>query len=567
MAQSLVKKGLVTTLVVFGVIIGLLIIFLDYWLKLGLEYGLGQANQAEVNIERVSHSFSPFGVTVHQLQVTKPSEPEINRATIDTISAQVNLMPLFRSHLIMDNLEVSRVQFNQPRAEVGDVYVSPEELDKQNELVLSIPDIDEVIANQPLKTPGAVEAVKTSYEQHKDELKALYSTLPTEETLSVYKQQLKQIQDVDFKDPNNIIAATEQLKAFRDSLKQDKEKIQRFRQAVAQAKDDIQVKLNALKQAPKDDYALVNGAIQGDASSINQITQAIWQEQADIATDYILRAYEMLTQESEESDTPKPVTDQSEPQLWIKQATMSVVWNDEPIEVNFQDITDSHQLIQKPTRYQLDTATTSLWQSAKLFGEFKTDDEGLQGSQSWDFSQVNMPTTDLLSSEHLAASILSGVLNSAGTIDVVNNELQGSINFLFEQLSIESTGDKGMYKILADTLSNTSTLDLQALVSGLASQPAITLKSNWDQLLSKAVTSSLNHLADSKLEQFKSKLDGQVSKALGDVQGDQALLDAWLGNANSSDNQLGELIASQLPKDKLLDQVKGKLFKKLLGNK
>lgn len=566
MAQSMVKKGVVGTLIFLGVMLGILIVFLDFWLKLGLEFGLGKANQAEVNIERVSHSFSPFGVSLHQLQLTNPSQPENNRATIETLSAQVNLMPLLRSHLIMDEMVVAKVQFNQPRHEPGEVYVSPEELQKQNEIALSLPDIDKIIENQPLKTPGAVEAVKTSYETHKVKLKEQYAALPTEETLTQYKQKLKQIQDVDFKDPASIVAATEQLQAFRDALKQDKEKLQRFRDTAQAAKTDIQTKLTELKQAPKQDYALVNGAIQGDASSINQITQALWQEQAEIATNYILQAHALLTQESEEAEDVQPVEDQTEPQLWIKKGNLSVVWQGEPIEVTFQDVTDSHQLIQKPTLYQLDMGKTSFWQQGKLFGEFRTDEDGLQGSQSWDFLNVKVPSSELLENSHMTASILSGLLNSSGKIDVVNDQLKGSMNFLFEQLSIKSSGDKGMYKILADTLSQTSKLDMTALVSGLASKPNIALKSNWDQLVSKAVGASLNQLADGKLDQFKAKLDGQVSQALEGVQGEQALLDSLLNNADDKNGQLAELLNAQLPKDKLLDQVKGKLFKKLLGN-
>ncbi len=78
-------------------------------------------NGAEVNIERLS--LKPFSgkVSATGVQVTDPTHPQDNRVSLDEFQAQASLYDLLLGKVVMDNLEISALKFDQPRAQPGAV--------------------------------------------------------------------------------------------------------------------------------------------------------------------------------------------------------------------------------------------------------------------------------------------------------------------------------------------------------------------------------------------------------------------------------------------------------------
>lgn len=82
---------------------------------------LTKANGAEVNLESLDLKVLSGAVSVSGIQVTDANKPENNQVAIDKIAAAASVYDLLLGRLIMENVEVSNVQFDQKRETPGEV--------------------------------------------------------------------------------------------------------------------------------------------------------------------------------------------------------------------------------------------------------------------------------------------------------------------------------------------------------------------------------------------------------------------------------------------------------------
>ncbi len=86
-----------------------------------------KANGAEVNLESLGLSVLGGAVSVSGIQVTDPNKPENNQVAIDKIAADASIYDLLLGRLILEDVEVSNVRFDQKRAKPGEVITAPAE--------------------------------------------------------------------------------------------------------------------------------------------------------------------------------------------------------------------------------------------------------------------------------------------------------------------------------------------------------------------------------------------------------------------------------------------------------
>jgi len=84
-----------------------------------------KANGAEVNLDSLDLSVLGGRVGVAGIQVTDANKPENNQVAIDKIAAEANVYDLLLGRLILENVEVSNVRFDQKRATPGEVVAVP----------------------------------------------------------------------------------------------------------------------------------------------------------------------------------------------------------------------------------------------------------------------------------------------------------------------------------------------------------------------------------------------------------------------------------------------------------
>ncbi|MCF6159045.1 MAG: hypothetical protein E3K32_10865 [wastewater metagenome] len=86
---------------------------------------LTRTNGAEVNLESFILSVLGGSISASDLQVTDPKQPDRNQLAAEKIEAQASVYGLLLGRLVMENVEVSAVKFDQPRQSPGMVMETP----------------------------------------------------------------------------------------------------------------------------------------------------------------------------------------------------------------------------------------------------------------------------------------------------------------------------------------------------------------------------------------------------------------------------------------------------------
>jgi uncharacterized protein (TIGR03546 family) len=86
--------------------------------------GLTKTNGAEVNLESLDLNVLGASISAQGLEATDPDKPENNRISIGELSAAISWWNLLTGKLVVTDLTLSKVAFDQPRREPGSVLPS-----------------------------------------------------------------------------------------------------------------------------------------------------------------------------------------------------------------------------------------------------------------------------------------------------------------------------------------------------------------------------------------------------------------------------------------------------------
>ncbi|MEP0175493.1 MAG: TIGR03545 family protein [Paraglaciecola sp.] len=579
--KSIIRwPGLVAFFVVVGLFAAISILFLDFWIKLAAEKTLGLANRAEVNIESVEHTFSPFSITLNRVQLTDPSAPDTNQLETQTVSAAIDLPPLLLRKLIIDDLKITGVEFGTLRDSTGDVYEKEkdEAVDTENLFVETqgIPSVDEILAKSPLKTTQAIEDVEVAYRKHSDKLQTQYEALPSKEKLENYQKRIKELTEADYKDATKLLAAKEEFDQLKDEIKADKKQLEEFKSSVDVAKADLGPKVSALKEAPTQDYDQLKSLLAGDADAIEDVTTLVFGEQIGQWSQYTLATFEIIGPMLKSSSEAEKEAEAYQgkwinfdnnaglPDLLIRKSEISIKWQEENINSYWTDITYQHDIIGRATTFAVDSSASKLWNSLKVDGDlWLSDANGVKAQQSWALDGLTLSDLGLIDQEKISGELKSGLVSSTGSMSLVGEVLSGKGLVDLQQLLINATGSNKITNIVADTLNQLKDLTLTTDIAGTLGDLDLSIGSDLNQQIGGALLSNIGAEQQEQLDELKQKLNSQTSEVLGEGNGQyQKLLD-WEKLADGDLSSIDFLLEAKL--DSLVDQKKDEAKDKILN--
>ncbi len=119
------KVGIVLALIVVGVFFAVAHFLQDTAIKNYATSTLTRANGAEVNLEDLAISILGGSVSAEALQITNAQQPAQNQLAVERVAADASIYSLLLGKLVMENVEVTGVQFNQARQAPGKVLDAP----------------------------------------------------------------------------------------------------------------------------------------------------------------------------------------------------------------------------------------------------------------------------------------------------------------------------------------------------------------------------------------------------------------------------------------------------------
>ena len=271
-------------------------------------------------------------------------------------------------------------------------------------------------------------------------------------------------------------------------------------------------------------------------------------------------------------DAPPVVIDPNAtyPNLLVRQATVNLAVAGQVISSEWQNITDQHVITKTPTTFALNASTqqnsaNALWEQLSMQGDFSILPEGVNAFQQWDIAGLVLENLPVSNDPRLNAIIKQAALFSKGEVRMQNNTIAGAAEFLFDQLALEAQGNDKYAQIIAQTLNTLDTLNVKTTYSGELNAPVLSLKSDLDNRLGKALMQGILSDQSGPLSDLRQELQAQAAEGLGIAQGDLSQVTLLLQLANGDLSSLDSLLSSELggkeqPKNKLLDKLKGKFL-------
>lgn len=548
----------------FVVLFAVYFLFANTIIKAVLESKLGESYGAEVNIDSFDHSLFPTTVSLKGIALTNPTKPARNQVFVGDANADVELAPLLSNQVIVNNLNLLNVQFDTERASPGEVYRVPERSLSFDEMKAkaqdAVPSVDELLERNPLKTAAAVENARAAYDTYSEALKSDYASLPDKSRIDYYKTQIAQLQETDFKDPQALVQAKSAFDKLKEEMQADRALISSFTEKASKAKSALSETANALKSAPQEDYALLKGVIAGDQEALSQVTYFVFGDKAAEYTEYLMAAMQIvmpLIQGEEKSEAPADI-----PSILVKEANVSVLWQEESITSKWNNITNVHDVFGNPTTFTIEAAG-ELLKSFTSTGEFYIDGEGVDASQQWSLAGVNMADIPLSGNESLSAVLTSALMKTAGSMQITDNKLTGSGTVDLQQLVMQATGESDTTKVIAKALQSLSSLNMDMFLEGTLSNPDFKIKSDLDNQLANMALSELTESQQDKLDELDQKLNAMIGNEQSLISGELGDVSSMLSAAQGDSAAIEELLKSKL--NNVVEQQKNKLFDKLKG--
>ncbi len=576
--------GLAAFIVICAVLVLFSWLLLDTILRWTMQTTLGTLNGAEVNIESVEHRWSPLGLKAKGVQFTDPAEPDFNRLVVGEIDGHLNVEQLLLGRVHFETVVSTGIRVHQPRESTGDVYEIPDKSEiskwaKQglDSLDIKLPSVDDIVGRVDLKTPTAIAAAKANYQEHKAKVDAARESIPTEDELQAYQDQLKVLSETEVKTPEDLSKLQKQLADLKARFKADRERLANFKATVTAAAEQVKSDLAAVQDAPGQDMERVQELMQLNSEGLTEITAVLFGEQMRQWSQYVLLAYEqvapMLARSANEALVEPPrgegiwfefASESAPPSFLIKQAKTEFAWGETVLDVDWTNITHQHEQLGQPTTFTARADNSNLWKTLNLNGEMALTEGGIDAKQQWQLKGIQLANLALSERSELMASIASALLDSEGSIALRDNLFDGGGVVRLADMQVLAEADNRWSQVVAETLKSLNRLDIRAALAGSLMSPDVKLDSDLDRQLGSALKASALEAGKAELATFKDSLQGQAGGFLGEQQGGLDELLGLVNSADSRDEKLKEMLGFNL-ENKLEDKVKDKL-KGLFGN-
>lgn len=575
--------GLGAFVVVSALLLGVPLVFMDTWIKRGVEIYAGKALGAQVDLESVAHSWQPFGLTLRGLAFTDPEKNTHNKVQIATVSADLSLSALMSRRLLIDQLRVDGVRFDQPRATPGEVYVEAEkpvvEAERAEDHTRRMDvDVAALVKKTPLATTDAVAQLQSTATALKQQVAEEYAALPSEDALKNYQTQIDALLNRDIENAADLAAAAKELDILKKALRDEQKKLHTFRETVSSAGSTLGSGVAAVDDARKTDYDFLKGVVAGDTVALDQLTDAIFGAKLKTWADHLLTAYNLvapLLQGEPEAEGPKRqegrwinfANGTPLPNVLIRAASVSVQYAQSGFSSQWQDITDNHDLLGRPTRFTVNSANTDQWQLLNVEGDMRFGGGGLNAHQSWELKGVALDDVALVDADQLRTRLQRALLNSLGSLTVESGRLRGDAKVTLVDMALSAAGEGDNREKIARVLAQLKQLAIDTKITGALTKPRFEFASDLDSQLGKLLGGEIGDAAKAKLSKLQAEIAKRASPAEQQVTAQLADWETLQELSRGKTDKVEELLKAQLQsaadqqKDKLKDELKKKLFK------
>ena len=253
------RKGLIILIILLLSVFIFWFFILDMVVKSYIEKAGTEAVGARVELASADVSLFPAGIDLINLQITNKDNPMENSVEVGHINALMEVFPLLKRKVIVNNVLFDRVEFNTARkysgaingqksSDINSEDKKSEWLDEfcsQSEMNLfEMPDIESILKNEfkSLKSVKLAEDIKKNISQTEEKFKKKLENLIGEEKIDEYRARIKKIQENESSNLailGSVLEFREIYKEIEDDLDDVKDVQKEFKQELNKFKKDL----------------------------------------------------------------------------------------------------------------------------------------------------------------------------------------------------------------------------------------------------------------------------------------------------------------------------------------
>jgi len=582
------KSGWLIFLVLVTLLVALVYLFAGSALRYGMIYSMEKVVGAEVNIDKVSLKLFPLSVEVNRLQVTDRQQPTHNLVSFKRAEGGLEVWPALLGYYVVDELIVDGFAINQERDSEGEVYTLFDEdgnlkFDLEAMLQVDLPSSNDLIARANLQTKTKGEELKQLAKQQKQSLEEAIDALPNRQRLNELQADIEALVEGDIKNAADLATKAEQFRRLKAEVELERDKLRTVQTQLKESRETLSNSVVALREASRSDWDTLQGLVNinnGGLAPISEILLGdIWgQRIAQLENLYTMAApylpEDMLTglisgEETTEEEVilPNrilPLPNQPYPDFWVKNTSINWLIGGGEANLNVQDITSQHAIIDAVTSFALDVTGLPELSAFNLDGDFAILDEVIT-NMNWDLKGLALEKIDIGSGES-AFQLASALLASTGSLELINNQINQQTDVFLENAVFGETANQVLSQLL-ELLNQQTRIPFSLGATGDVRQPDIRVRSELDSLIGDALLGGAKEKIAEFQNDLRTDLDVKLQEELGVSSEWLTLLDQQDGEAASIEDQIQEMLNAELGslKNEVQDRIKDSIFRALGG--
>jgi len=514
---------------VAGLVAVVLLVLIDPAAKWAIESGGSALLDRDVRVGSVDVSLAGGSVTIDRIEIAGETQG-IDAFSADRAAFDVALGALLMNRVHIEEIAVTGMGFGTPATlkKAPAPAAEPETAaSKSSEMALpsfELPTPESILKNADLAS------VKL-YEDGRKEIDAIVSKWQkvadeqfTGKELEAYKQEFESLQKLSkSKDPQQLLALTGKVQAFNDKIKKAQSALGSLQSEFDADQKRIAALYARLEKAPLEDYEKLKSAYTLDGSGAMNVISLLMGDTIRGYLDTARRYYAMvepyLQSEPEPPVPPRgkgrwmkyPLTVPS-PDLWIAKTAVGGVLQQQGFEATISDITDNQKALGRPLRFQLSSDGAKI-KALKLTGE-----DNRLGAQAVDTLAFSARALPLEAMAFDPVTVSKSSLAFGGDLKLVDAEgLTGKANLALSDAAMSMKGDDTVAKIVGDVLGSISAFKADVAVKGTLDNPDVSVGTDLDKQLSKALSKGLAKQAEAYQGELKQMLQAQMGDQLGSL--------------------------------------------------
>lgn len=547
-------SGLIGFVVVLTLLLVIGFCFIDNWVKAGIESGGTRINGAEVTVGDVDLTFSPIGFTLADLRITDAAEPSKNLFELDQARIQLRLAPLFLGRInieamIVDGMRTgterrrpgrvlhqdpasatgsSKTNTDNPAANGSETAVSEPSNSKDDATrtaEASLPDPTRVALDNLSNTRSAISRAETELQTASGNLGSALDALPNDASLADYERRLNALTERRLNSIDAVRQSRDDLNALAEQAARDQRSVANARQAAHEAVQTAETALAEVRAAPATDWDALRDNYPLNTATATRFGRMLLGAEIFDQLEQIQHWYQQispwlarLAPQGDDVEGPQRLEGRyvrfahpnPSPNFLLAEALIGFEADGQPWRLQLLDVTGQQRLTGKPVRIEIVKGDLD---NPRLRIDGVLDRRGDEVHDRFALFGRNLG----LAARSLAVSDaqldwLPGQTDLVGNVDVIDRQLDGSIQLQFSDSDFQVNGNNRTATLLNQALSSVSAFDMGIAVDGTLRRPQLSLTSDLDNQLNQALSRAVREQYDRWLAQSRTSIDAQAAQ-------------------------------------------------------